>query len=192
MDEIWKPIKNWEYYEVSNLGRVRRIPGYCKRGETLVKVHGGFLKGKDNGKGYLRVWLQKDGVKKRFYIHRLVAATFIPNPQNKPCVNHIDNTPSNHRVDNLEWCTHKENMDWSFSQGRSGMTSEKISKIYESQRRFFKPVIGTEISTGKKLYFVNLNKVKESGFEPSCVSNCCKGKRKDHKGFTWEYAERKE
>jgi hypothetical protein len=82
------------------------------RKETLHK-----MKPLSNGIGYLRVRICKKGVKKHFYVHRLVAETFIPNPQKKPCVNHINGDKSDNSVNNLEWVSYKENTHHAISQG---------------------------------------------------------------------------
>ena len=85
-------------YSVSNIGNIKN-----NKSKQI-------LKSGDNGKGYLFCFLWKYNKSKRFYVHRLVAQTFIPNPDNKPCVNHIDGNKENNNVNNLEWCTHSENM----------------------------------------------------------------------------------
>lgn len=102
MNEIWKDVIGYENnYQVSNLGRIkskttRRIISTC-----------------DNKSGYLYVDLYKNNIRKRIYVHKLVAEHFIDNPENKECVNHKDKNRKNNIVDNLEWCTYKENNDYS-------------------------------------------------------------------------------
>lgn len=97
MQEIWKDIVGYEgLYQVSNMGRVRSL----KR-NIILKPTSDM-----NGKGYYFVNLKRGNPKK---IHRLVAKAFIPNPDNKPEVNHIDGNTKNNKIDNLEWCTHQEN-----------------------------------------------------------------------------------
>lgn len=172
--EQWKVIEGFENYMVSNTGKIKNIQ------EKEVKPA-------DNGRGYKKVRLYKNGKYHKKYIHRLVAIHFIENPHNKPCVNHIDNNPSNNRVENLEWCTHKENMEWMQKQGRAIRTHEQIEKIHEAQRKYYKAVVGTNIVTGEIIKFEYLNLVATSGFQPSCVSNCCKGIRQTHKGYRWQY-----
>jgi len=85
-------------------------PNYCvtKRGEVFSLYSNKFLKPVKGG-GYLTLTLCEDGKKDTVLIHRLVALSFLENPENKPCVNHIDGNKINNSVDNLEWCTHKEN-----------------------------------------------------------------------------------
>ena len=108
MEEIWKPVKDFEgYYEVSNLGRVRSIDRVVvdtvRNCERLLK--GKVLIQKDNGNGYKNVMFCKEHKLYNKYVHRLVAEIFLPNPDNLPQVNHKDEDKSNNRVDNLEWCT---------------------------------------------------------------------------------------
>ena len=111
MQEIWKPIKGYEgLYEVSNLGKVRN----CRKRKSKKLFSDGILSEHVNGKEgvakYISIGLWKNNKPTYRYIHRLVAEAFVPNPENKPYVNHIDGNPKNNRSDNLEWCTHKENM----------------------------------------------------------------------------------
>lgn len=187
--EQWKVIEGFDLYEVSNTGKVRSKDRTThNRNGSFIKK-GRILKPVDNGTGHLKVELKQDGRKKRAYVHRLVAIAFIPNPEEKLFVNHIDNNPSNNNVENLEWCTHKENMDWMNSQGRARRTKEWLNHLHTSQEKTYMAVVGTNILTGEKIYFSKLNDVKEAGFQPSCVCCCCKGKRgtKQHKGYEWNY-----
>ena len=102
-EEIWKPIKDFEgYYEVSNMGRVRSL-NYKRTGKEKI------LKNIGDYKGYLEIVLTKNGKQKQFKVHRLVAEAFIPNPENKPCIDHINTVKSDNRVENLRWVTYKEN-----------------------------------------------------------------------------------
>jgi len=106
----WRPVIGYEgLYEVSNFGRVRSL----KRKNT----RGRMLKGDRTGR-YIRYRLSKEGDVKVFSGHRLTAIAFIPNPNNKPCVNHIDNNRFNNTVLNLEWVTSKENSEHEVRKGR--------------------------------------------------------------------------
>ena len=112
--EVWKKIKDFDNYEVSNYGRVKRNECNIVYSNNLVaKYKLKYLKlekNRANKKGaYERVTLCKNNSPVRFQVHRLVAQYFIPNPHNKRCVNHKDGNPSNNHVTNLEWCTHSEN-----------------------------------------------------------------------------------
>ena len=104
--EIWKEIFNG-YYEVSNFGNIKSNKFKIPR---LLKP--------DKSTGYLRISINK----KWYSIHRLVAINFLENPIQKLCVNHIDENKLNNNVYNLEWCTHRENIEYS-------LTKKSISKI---------------------------------------------------------------
>lgn len=100
---IWETIKYYPEYEINQFGQVKRIRG--KKGAVL----GRLLKSRLDSKGYPEVCLCHNAKSKRFRIHRLLAQTFIPNPLNKPCVNHIDGNRQNNALSNLEWVTKSEN-----------------------------------------------------------------------------------
>lgn len=189
MIEEWKTVPEWDLYEISNFGNLRGK-------DRVVKNHGGTyirkareLKTVPDKLGYRTFRFKQDGKSKSEKIHRLVAKAFIPNPENKPCVNHIDNNPSNNRVDNLEWCTMQENTDWMIKQGRFKRTPQWLERLHKSQEPTYKAVVGTNIQTGEKIYFDRVNAVREAGFQPSCVCVCCKHKKgiTQHKGYVWEY-----
>lgn len=110
--ETWKEIKDYKGYEVSNLGNVRTFKnkGIQKKETNTIPI---LLKQRQIithcGKKYTRVNLCLNSTKKQYFVHRLVALAFIPNPENKPQVNHKDNNPLNNELSNLEWCTNSEN-----------------------------------------------------------------------------------
>ena len=107
MNEIWKPVLNYEgYYEVSNCGNVRSID------RIITDINGNAyhykskqLKPGKNKDGYLQVGISKNGKTNSYYIHILVAIAFIPNVDNKPTVNHKDGIKTNNCIENLEWVT---------------------------------------------------------------------------------------
>lgn len=118
-DEIWKEIPNYEgKYHVSNFGRIKsigwdRVRSLGRRTVRLDKI----LKTHITKFGYERVELNKNGVGKKFVVHRLVALVFVDNPENKPEVNHIDGNKLNNFVENLEWNTSKENIRHAVEKG---------------------------------------------------------------------------
>ena len=104
-DEIWKPIKDYEgLYEISNLGRVKSL-NYSRTGKEQI------LKHQKRKNGYLGVILCYKNTQKQVNIHRLVAESFIPNPDNKPYVDHINTDKLDNRACNLRWVTQKENLN---------------------------------------------------------------------------------
>ena len=112
MEEIWKPVVGYEgLYEVSSLGNVKSLPrnGTSKNGRMLRKCN--------DSDGYEIITLA-NVVHKIAKVHRLVAKAFIINPENKSCVNHIDNCRSNNILTNIEWATTQENTTYMVKQGR--------------------------------------------------------------------------
>lgn len=119
--EIWEEVKGFEgYYEVSNLGNVKSVDRVIIHNtyKETAKPKKQFNKSKmlnlrinNQGKGYVYVMLYTHSQHYKKFVHRLVAAAFIPNPKGKPQVNHIDGNPRNNIVSNLEWVTGKENVD---------------------------------------------------------------------------------
>lgn len=110
MEEIWKDVRGFEgLYQISNFGRVRSLD----RIDSMGRLHlGQILKITDNSHGYKKVTLCKNSVHTNKYIHRLVAEAFISNPNNLSEVNHKDEDKSNNSIDNLEWVSHRDNMEY--------------------------------------------------------------------------------
>lgn len=122
--ERWKNITGYEgYYQVSNLGRVRSLNMDVWNGRVFYKKAGRILKPIPIG-NYLGVQLCVNKVHKKFYIHRLVAQSFIENPQSKKEVNHINGDRTNNEVTNLEWNTRKENEKHAHETGLKNLTGE--------------------------------------------------------------------
>lgn len=112
-DEIWKPISGYEgLYEVSNFGRVKSLE---LRNKSSIHERTKILNATDNGHGYKIVGLTKNKKRNNFYVHRLVACAFIPNPDNLPVIDHIDHDRSNNKSQNLRWTTQKDNVRYSRS-----------------------------------------------------------------------------
>lgn len=128
MNENWKDIKGYEgLYQVSNLGRLRTLQRYNiskKKHEKNCKI----LKLSEHRQGYKTTTLSKDGKRKTYLVHRLVAETFIRNEKSKPEVNHMDADKTNNCVSNLEWVTAKENSMHATSLGIKD-TKKAVEKI---------------------------------------------------------------
>lgn len=127
MIEIWKDIQGFENkYQVSNIGRVKSLSYFNNLGKFKKSI---ILKKRLTDRGYNTAVIYNDGKQKTFKVHRLVAIEFIPNPQNKPFVNHIDGNKENNIVSNLEWCTHSENIKHAFKIGLKSFDKNKKRDI---------------------------------------------------------------
>lgn len=117
--EVWKPIINFEgLYEISNFGRVKSLGNNKYKVDKIIK----HCISK-NGYAYCTLWINCK--QKKYKIHRLIAIHFIPNPENKPFINHIDSNRMNNSIENLEWCTQKENIHHAINNGRMDFNGEK-------------------------------------------------------------------
>lgn len=174
MQEIWKDIVGYEsFYQVSNYGRVKALKywsgvhhRYYDREKIMIL--------RENERGYLKVQLRKNGKSKTYYVHRLVAEAFIPNPNNLPEVNHKNEfEKGNNKVDNLEWCSTIYNANY----------GTRVERIIQ---KISKPVIcvetGTEYKNGKIAS-------KETGINYKNINACCRGVR--HRptagGYHWKF-----
>ena len=111
MKEVWKDISNYNgIYKINNFGEIRRYSTYCKYDNRIPEYHN--IKAHIDKSGYYRVILSKNNKSKNYLVHRLVAQTFISNPNNLPQVNHKDENKMNNNVDNLEWCTRSYNCQY--------------------------------------------------------------------------------
>ncbi len=182
MNEIWKDIEGYEgLYQISNLGRVKRLDRYVKgRWGNYYLLNGKLIKERKTKDGYLRVGLQTGKKQKMFAIHRLVAKAFIPNPDNLPQVNHKDENKENNCVDNLEWCTAKYNINYGNcieyrSKKRINGKNSKTVYQYSIDGQFIKEWPSTrEIQ-------------RSLGFAKSNIVTCCNGKIKTAYGYKWSY-----
>ena len=116
MKEIWKDIEGYEgLYQVSNYGRIKSF-NYRNTGKEKM------LSLKPNKNGYIRIGLTKDGKRKMFQVHQLVAQTFLENPNNYSQINHKDENKINNNAENLEWCTPKYNSNYGTRNERASKT----------------------------------------------------------------------
>ena len=131
---VWKPILGYEgIYEISNYGDVKSLRRYRGNGNGGYMQKERILKKTKTSTGYYKVELYKNKKRKSYKVHRLVAMAFIPNPHNKPNINHRDGNPLNNYVGNLEWCTQKENVKHALDVGlipRKHIPIKKLKKLY--------------------------------------------------------------
>lgn len=128
MKVIWKDIKGYEgLYQISNFGEVIRLRSYDSRNHLR---NFRIRKPRITKDGYLQIGLHKNGIETKFLIHRLVAETFIPNPNNFLEINHKDENKQNNCISNLEWCDHKYNMTYGTMQIRGRITRKMNKEEY--------------------------------------------------------------
>lgn len=138
----YRKIKEYDNYLIGSNGTIKQL--YYKIIDSCNRTHEypeKLMSISDNGKGYKVVGLTKNGVTKKFYVHRLVAEAFVPNPNNYYYVNHIDRDTSNNNYNNLEWCTVKQNVNHS------------IINIRNAQNKYKRAVIAINVSTNKEFVF---------------------------------------
>ena len=182
--EIWKPIPNYEEYEVSTFGRIKRL-AYDKPvcGGGFQHWNERILSPQPRKNGYQAIILSKKGIVKSFLIHRLVALTFIPNPNNLPQVNHKDENPSNNHVDNLEWCNQKYNSNYGTSKNRiaSKLKNGILSKPV--QQYSIDGVFVREYPSAKEAS-------RQLGLNVSGIILCCNchPKHKTCGNYQWKYS----
>ena len=134
----WMPVVGYEgFYEISNEGEVRGVKRMVVTPQGLRTILGKTLKTRINNDGYVDVRISKEGQVRTTFIHVLLAKAFIPNPKNKPEVNHINGIKTDNRIENLEWVSHAENIDHAYQNGlckkKCIMIQDKTSsKIYQS------------------------------------------------------------
>lgn len=159
--EVWKEIPNYNEYQVSNYGRIKN-----KNTEKILKSY----KRKD---GYLKIELNKEKNNKTFYIHRLVAEAFIPNPNNLIFVNHKDENKSNNCVSNLEWCTRAYNNNYGTRGKRIGNSLNMKVNQYDLSGKFIRQ-------------WESIKKATET-LKIRNISQACRNIRKQAGGFIWKY-----
>lgn len=177
MQEIWADIEGYEgLYQASNLGNIKSL------------LTSKLLKASVNSSGYLKVELHNKGKVKVFYVHRLIASTFIPNPSNKPQVNHRNGNKLCNSIDNLEWVTASENQIHAINKrlrrpspmfGLKGGLSPLSKPILQYDKN------GILVKKWNSIADVEYT----LGFHRSCISNNLIGNTKSSYGYIWKYEE---
>lgn len=195
--EEWRDIKGYEgIYRVSNYGRVKRTPFtqelVCPQNTSvIIKISHKerILKGAPNKRtNHLRVTLSigKKELEKRFLVHRLVAQEFIPNPENKPCINHIDSNPLNNHISNLEWVTNKENSQHALKNNRLIKTASYYVTCHELNLTVFGAVemckklndLGHKVSLSKIVAVINGHRYSHAGLTFSKQDVTCPNEKR--------------
>lgn len=159
--EEWRDLPGYEdAYQVSDLGRIR------SRHRVLQPT--------TNWDGYLRVSIVKGGTRRLVALHRLVALAFLPNPGNKPQVNHKNGIRADCRATNLEWCTNAENQ------------RHRNSVVGSGKNRTKRAVVNT--TTGQSFESLS-DAARQTGARIASIQECCKGLRKTANGYGWQYKE---
>ena len=162
MIEVWKDIKGYEgLYQVSNIGRVKSLTRTNCRKENILKQT-------NRGNGYYCVSLSKNNIVKTFCVHRLVAEAFIPNPNNFPCVNHINEDKLDNRVENLEFCTIQYNSSY-------GSVCQRLSQIHTNRTDMSKPVLQYDLEGNFIKEWPSTREIERIlGYNNAFISGCCR------------------
>jgi hypothetical protein len=183
--EIWKDIPGYEgLYQISNLGRVKSLDRIVTSKIGVKKsVKGKIMKNCINGNQYSYVNLSLNKKFKSKKIHRLIAIVFIPNPENKPCVNHKDGNKLNNSIDNLEWVTMGENQKHAYDTGlKIGALKGKTGY----KNHLSKTVMQMDLTGNLISEFGSVNEAtRMTGVNN--ISACCKNKRPSAGGYKWKY-----
>jgi hypothetical protein len=161
-------------YEITRFGHVRNINT------------GNVIRHFTNRGGYKYCTVSNSGRKRNIMIHRLIASVFIPNPNNKPSINHINCNKTDNRIENLEWCTPKEN---AIHARQNGLTvnppsqNGKLGKLNSTS----KPVRQIDLSGNIIRDYDCARQAMEYGFTPSHISRCCNGTKEKYKGYKWTF-----
>ena len=167
--ECWREIAGYPKYFISNIGRVKSEK--TKRGGSHI-----IMKQQLDKDGYRKICLCKGNVKRDFFVHRLVAFAFVPNPLNYPVINHIDENKRNNNVYNLEWCTVQYNTLY------NGINFKRA----EFRKRPIKQI--SKCGAVIKIWDSRVEIEKTTGYSGGNITSVCQGNRKSANGYKWEYA----
>lgn len=183
-DEEWRDVVGFEgLYQISNLGRVKSLPLIIKYQEKERQSPERLRKVQKTCHGYLFVRLKKGGKNQHKTIHRMIAEAFIPNPNNYPCVNHIDSNRLNNTIKNLEWCTYAHNERWAWE------TNDKWNKTIPKRQPMNHKWVAVGILNDKGDVIKSFKSIRSASIEMRVnitgISNCIKGKSHTAGGYKW-------
>lgn len=191
MEEIWKDIPGYEgMYKCSNLGNVYSYNSNAK------------MKARKQNSGYFLLHLNRFGIRKAFTVHRLIASVFVPNPENKPQVNHKNGNKEDNRASNLEWATAKENTNHAFKNGLVKDINKSRSKnmrkiaiqygeengkrLIEMNKKLRKPILQLDDENNIVKIWDSGREARRAGF--GNINSVLTGKYKKCGGYKWKYA----
>lgn len=193
--EVWKPVKGFEgLYEVSNLGRIMALPKIVTRRGKSYNIKSKIMKPQQSGNGYLKICLHDNGRTSFLFVHRIVAQAFIPNPENKPCIDHINTIRDDNRVENLRWCTFKENRNNPITCKKTSDSLKGIDRVNVNKRMQLRD----KQNASKRVYQYDLNgnyiksfgsvmeAARELGVKTKCISTECSSSHYAY-GYLWYY-----
>lgn len=164
----WKDVPGYEdLYRASDEGQI-----YSKTRKKLLR--------QSYANGYLKTTLVKDKIEKTVLVHRLIAITFLPNPNNYPCVNHKDELKDNNKVENLEWCTYSYNINY-------GTAPKRNSLNHINHKSLSKSVLCYKDGMLLKEYSSIHEAQRQTNVKNYNIVRCCKGKTKKAGGYVWKY-----
>ena len=183
-NEIWKDIKGYErLYQVSNLGDIKSLKRnvYAGNGKYRWQYERILSKKKTNGNGYITVSLYKNNDVQNRYVHKIVAETFISNPNNYKYINHKDENKANNYVDNLEWCTARYNCTYNNRH-------IKIGKKLINNKASSKPILQINNKNEIVKSYPSISEAsRQLKVSSQAISDCLRGKQKHSANFKWKY-----